>query len=244
MIEDISDLIAAQRSAVWSEVARRMAHEIKNPLTPIQLCAERIAKNSQKVANSLESKYLHVVEECTTTIKQEVGTLQRMVDEFSRFARLPQVQLQPGSLNQVIVETLKLYEERLDEVKITTNLSEKLPLINLDKEQIKRVMVNLIDNAAESMQDTKEKLLSITTEFFPDKELIRLTVSDTGHGINVEDREKLFQPYFSTRKRGTGLGLAIVSHIVNDHMGKIRVEDNLPVGTKFIVELPITNKIE
>jgi len=244
MIEDISDLIAAQRSAVWSEVARRMAHEIKNPLTPIQLCAERIAKNSQKVANSLESKYLHVVEECTTTIKQEVGTLQRMVDEFSRFARLPQVQLQPGSLNQVIVETLKLYEERLDEVKITTNLSEKLPLINLDKEQIKRVMVNLIDNAAESMQDTKEKLLSITTEFFSDKELIRLTVSDTGHGINVEDREKLFQPYFSTRKRGTGLGLAIVSHIVNDHMGKIRVEDNLPFGTKFIVELPITNKIE
>ncbi len=244
MIEDISDLIAAQRSAVWSEVARRMAHEIKNPLTPIQLCAERVAKNSQKIANSLESKYLQVVEECTTTIKQEVSTLQRMVDEFSRFARLPQVQLQSGSLNQVIVETLKLYEERLDEIKITTNFSEQLPLINLDKEQIKRVMVNLIDNAAESMQDSKEKLLSITTDFFLDKELIRLTVSDTGHGINVEDREKLFQPYFSTRKRGTGLGLAIVSHIVNDHMGKIRVEDNLPTGTKFIVELPTTNKIE
>ncbi|MFY9221105.1 MAG: ATP-binding protein [Blastocatellia bacterium] len=244
MIEDISDLIAAQRSAVWSEVARRMAHEIKNPLTPIQLCAERIAKNSQKITNSLESKYLQVVEECTTTIKQEVSTLQRMVDEFSRFARLPQAQLQSSSLNQVIVETLKLYEERLDEIKITTSFSKELPLINLDKEQIKRVMVNLIDNAAESMQDTKEKLLFITTEFFPDKELIRLTVSDTGHGINVEDREKLFQPYFSTRKRGTGLGLAIVSHIVNDHMGKIRVEDNLPTGTKFIVELPTTNKIE
>jgi two-component system, NtrC family, nitrogen regulation sensor histidine kinase NtrY len=244
MIEDISDLIAAQRSAVWSEVARRMAHEIKNPLTPIQLCAERVAKNSQKFSNSLEPKYLQVVEECTTTIKQEVSTLQRMVDEFSRFARLPQAQLQAGSLNQVIVETLKLYEERLDEVKIITNFSEQLPLINLDKEQIKRVMVNLIDNAAESMQDTKEKLLYIATEYLPEKELIRLTVSDTGHGINVEDREKLFQPYFSTRKRGTGLGLAIVSHIVNDHVGKIRVEDNLPVGTKFIIELPTTNKTE
>lgn len=244
MIEDISDLIAAQRSAVWSEVARRMAHEIKNPLTPIQLCAERVAKNSQKIANSLEPKYLQVVEECATTIKQEVSTLQRMVDEFSRFARLPQAQLQAGSLNQVILETLKLYEERLDEVKIITTLSETLPLINLDKEQIKRVMVNLIDNAAESMQDTKEKLLSIATEYLPERELIRLTVSDTGHGINVEDKEKLFQPYFSTRKRGTGLGLAIVSHIVNDHVGKIRVEDNFPIGTKFIIELATTNKTE
>ncbi len=238
MIEDISDLITAQRSAVWSEVARRMAHEIKNPLTPIQLCAERIAKNSQKISSSMYPKFVSVVEECTTTIKQEVGTLQRMVDEFSRFARLPEANLNPGSLNDVVGETLKLYKDRLGDIQVNIELSEDLPPINLDKEQIKRVLVNLIDNAAEAMLDTTQHTLTINTTYLNDKELVQLTVSDTGHGINPEDREKLFHPYFSTKKRGTGLGLAIVSHIVTDHMGKIRVEDNKPSGTKFIIELP------
>lgn len=245
MIEDISGLIAAQRSAVWSEVARRMAHEIKNPLTPILLCAERIAKNSQKISDKLEQKYTQVVEECTTTIKQEVGTLQRMVDEFSRFARLPEAQLKADSLNEVVQETLKLYEDRLDDIKLNTNFSGTLPLINLDKEQIKRSLVNLIDNAAESMLNAPERVLSISTEYLSEQDVIRLIVSDTGHGINPEDREKLFHPYFSTRKRGTGLGLAIVSHIVTDHLGKIWVEDNKPCGTKFIIELPaIVSRVE
>lgn len=245
MIEDISGLIAAQRSVVWSEVARRMAHEIKNPLTPIQLCAERIAKNSQKISNKLEEKYIQIVEECTTTIKQEVGTLQRMVDEFSRFARLPEAKLKPGSLNETIQETLKLYEERLEDIKLDTTFDENLPLINLDKEQIKRTLVNLIDNAAEAMLNAEDKVLSISTEYLSQKDLVRLTLSDTGHGINPEDKEKLFHPYFSTRKRGTGLGLAIVSHIITDHLGKISVEQNKALGTKFIIELPIiTSRVE
>ncbi|KAF0247597.1 MAG: multi-sensor signal transduction histidine kinase, partial [bacterium] len=239
MIEDISGLITAQRSAVWSEVARRMAHEIKNPLTPIQLCAERIAKNSQKVSDKLEQKYIQVVEECTTTIKQEVATLQRMVDEFSRFARLPQAQLKAGDLNEVAQETLKLYEDRLDDIKLQTSFGQNLPPINLDKEQVKRTLVNLIDNAAEAMLNAPERILSISTEYLNEQDVIRLTLSDTGHGINPEDREKLFHPYFSTRKRGTGLGLAIVSHIITDHLGKIQVEDNKPCGIKFIIELPI-----
>jgi PAS domain S-box-containing protein len=239
MIEDISELITAQRSAVWSEVARRMAHEIKNPLTPIQLSAERIAKNSQRIAAHLDAKYSRIVEECTTTIKQEVSTLQRMVDEFSRFARLPEAQLNPASINEVVIETIKLYDERLEDIKIKTAFAEDLPPLNLDRDQIKRTLVNLIDNAVEAMiASPGEHLLFITTEYLRDRELARLIVSDTGHGIAPSDREKLFQPYFSTRKRGTGLGLAIVSHIVTDHAGKIRVEDNKPRGSRFIIELP------
>lgn len=242
MIEDISDLITAQRSAVWSEVARRMAHEIKNPLTPIQLSAERIAKNSLRISGSLDRKYTQMVEECTTTIKQEVGTLQRMVDEFSRFARLPQPAPEPASLNEVVSETLKLYDERLDGIQISTSLCDDLPLLNLDREQIKRALVNLIDNAVEAMSDGNgDRLLSIGTEHLRERELARLTVSDTGHGIAPGDSEKLFQPYFSTRKRGTGLGLAIVSHIITDHSGKIMVEENRPRGTRFIIELPTVN---
>ncbi|MEW6729735.1 MAG: ATP-binding protein [Acidobacteriota bacterium] len=241
MIEDISELIRAQRSAVWSEVARRMAHEIKNPLTPIQLSAERIAKNTKRLGSTLETKFNLMVEECTATIKQEVGTLQRMVEEFSRFARLPQTQPGLASLNEVVVETLKLYDERLENLQIDTRLSEDLPLLNIDKEQIKRALVNLIDNAVEAMNGSpSERRLSVSTEYLRDRELAKLTVSDSGHGIAPGDREKLFQPYFSTRKRGTGLGLAIVSHIVTDHNGKIRFEDNQPCGTRFIVELPIS----
>lgn len=240
MIEDISDLINAQRSAVWSEVARRMAHEIKNPLTPIQLSAERIAKNSQRISSLLEPKFINVVEECTTTIKQEVGTLQRMVDEFSRFARLPQAQLNPESLNDLVTEALKLYQDRLEDIAISTNLAEHIPSLNLDKDQIKRTLVNLIDNAVEAMASTPGKhQLTIQTELVSEREIARLIISDTGHGIVPEDREKLFQPYFSTRKRGTGLGLAIVSHIITDHQGKIRVEANQPRGTRFIIELPV-----
>jgi two-component system, NtrC family, nitrogen regulation sensor histidine kinase NtrY len=242
MIEDVSELITAQRSAVWSEVARRMAHEIKNPLTPIQLSAERIAKNSQRLAGMLDEKYSRIVDECTTTIKQEVGTLQRMVDEFSRFARLPQAQLSPAQLNDVVIETLKLYDERLEDIKIETSLTEELPLLSLDRDQIKRTLVNLIDNAVEAMADLPgEHQLAITTELVPERELVRLTVTDTGHGIDAGDREKMFQPYFSTRKRGTGLGLAIVSHIITDHNGKIRVDENRPRGTRFVIELPIVN---
>ncbi len=240
MIEDISELINAQRSAVWSEVARRMAHEIKNPLTPIQLSAERIAKNSHKLSANLDKKYLKMVDECTAMIRQEVGTLKRMVDEFSRFARLPQAQLQMGSLNEVVSETIKLYNERLDNIVLQVRLEDDLPKLNLDKEQIKRALVNLIDNAIEATEGVPgERRLFVATRYLRERDNILLEVADTGHGIALTDRDRLFQPYFSTRKRGTGLGLAIVSHIVSDHSGRIRVEDNSPRGTRFIIELPV-----
>ncbi|MBL8152146.1 MAG: HAMP domain-containing protein, partial [Blastocatellia bacterium] len=244
MIEDISELIKAQRSAVWSEVARRMAHEIKNPLTPIQLSAERISKNFRRIAPILDPKYNQMVEECTAMIKQEVGTLQRMVDEFSNFARLPQAKLTPALLNEVVSETLKLYNERLDNIEISATLSELLPVMNIDKEQIKRALVNLIDNAIEAVDPCQgERAIQVRTEYDSEREIATLIVSDTGHGIMPEDKEKLFQPYFSTKRRGTGLGLAIVSHIVIDHNGRIRIEDTQPRGTTFIIELPVSASI-
>ncbi|MCS6884500.1 MAG: ATP-binding protein [Acidobacteriota bacterium] len=240
MIEDVSELIEAQRSAVWSEVARRMAHEIKNPLTPIQLSAERIAKHTRKISHRLDDRYLQMVEECTQMIKQEVTTLKRMVDEFSSFARLPQAQLQIQSLNEVVLETVKLYDERLEGIELRLELQEELPQLNLDREQIKRALVNLIDNAVEATEGVQgERAISVVTRYKKDSETVILEVADTGHGIPLQDRERLFQPYFSTRKRGTGLGLAIVSHIVSDHSARIRMEDNLPRGTRFIIELPV-----
>jgi nitrogen fixation/metabolism regulation signal transduction histidine kinase len=245
MIEDISELIQAQRSAVWSEVARRMAHEIKNPLTPIQLCAERIARNTQRLNPAPDARYQQIIAECTTTIKQEVATLARMVGEFSQFARLPQAQLVPAALNEVVIETVKLYADRLNGIALTTILASDLPLLPLDKEQMKRVLVNLIDNAVEAMASVPlPHQLEIYTEFLPEREQINLVVRDNGHGIARADRDKLFQPYFSTRKRGTGLGLAIVSHIIDDHGGKIHCEDNPPRGTHFVIELPTSHKGE
>jgi signal transduction histidine kinase len=143
------------------------------------------------------------------------------------------------------MESLKLYDERLADIEVKTEIAEDLPLLNLDKEQIKRTLVNLIDNAVEAMSDCKDKRqLCLTTQYLRERELVRLAVSDTGHGIAPGDHEKLFQPYFSTRKRGTGLGLAIVSHIITDHNGKIRIEDNKPRGTRFIIELPVTINLQ
>jgi two-component system nitrogen regulation sensor histidine kinase NtrY len=255
VIEDLTNLIQAERAAAWSEVARRMAHEIKNPLTPIQLSAERIIRNYKRGTGvTAEARFDEIVREGTSTIVREVSTLQRMVEEFSRFARLPEAQPVEASLNNVVKETVSLYDERLNGIKIECQLAEDLPLMRLDPEQFKRVIVNLIDNAIEAINlpeaisgnGTKhktngnlEKLIQIETDYEQESELMRLIVSDTGHGIRPADRDKLFLPKFSTRDRGTGLGLAIVSHIVADHKGRIQVEDNRPRGAKFIIELPV-----
>ncbi|HNB70303.1 MAG TPA: ATP-binding protein [Acidobacteriota bacterium] len=246
MIEDLSPLIQAQQSAIWSEVARRMAHEIKNPLTPIQLCAERISRNIDRHGVDSE-RVRQTIHECTATISREVATLKRMVDEFSRFAKLPDAQPEPSSLNQVVREAIRLYDDRLDDIELETSLDETVPVLNIDREQFKRTLVNLIDNARHAIEaaadrsgnyDSGEKRITLATEYRPDQDLVRLSVSDTGQGISADDRERLFQPYFSTRKRGTGLGLAIVSHIVTDHNGRILVEENQPHGARFIIELP------
>jgi two-component system, NtrC family, nitrogen regulation sensor histidine kinase NtrY len=255
VIEDLSNLIQAERAAAWSEVARRMAHEIKNPLTPIQLSAERIIRNYKRgTGASAEARFDEIIREGTSTIVREVSTLQRMVEEFSRFARLPEAQPVEASLNEVVKAAVSLYDERLNGIRIERQLAEDLPLMRLDPEQLKRAIVNLIDNAIEAIDSGEaangngakhqtnghvEKLIHIETLYEKERELTRLIVSDTGHGIRPADRDKLFLPKFSTRERGTGLGLAIVSHIVADHKGRIQVEDNRPRGAKFIIELPV-----
>lgn len=249
VIEDLSELIEAQRRAAWSEVARRMAHEIKNPLTPIRLSAERLAKNllgeqngshgDASKLNGLNERQTKLVRECTMMIGAEVATLQRMVDEFSNFARLPKATLEIASLNEVVENALKLYDERLNGITLSLMLAPALPTVMIDCEQIKRALVNLIDNAVEALMDTPgDRRISVITREVPERESVELIVADTGPGIPSEDRERIFDPYFSTRKRGTGLGLAIVSRIVAEHQGRIRVQDNLPRGARFIIELP------
>lgn len=255
VLEDLTELIEAQRRAAWSEVARRMAHEIKNPLTPIRLSADRLAKNlllsaegangSNGTQSNLTERQSKLVRECTTLIGTEVETLQRMVDEFSTFARLPNAQLELTSLNEVVAGAIKLYDERLDRVRLESRLAPDLPPVWIDTEQIKRVLVNLIDNAAEAIttanSEQHERCISVETRELADRDALALIVTDTGPGIAPADRERIFDPYFSTRKRGTGLGLAIVSRIVAEHQGRIRVSENLPRGARFTLELPLNN---
>lgn len=257
MIEDLSDLIAAQRASAWQEVAQRMAHEIKNPLTPIQLSAERIAKhfrrrngNRDKRENELQSsnsetfstndKNVKVVEDGTETILREVSSLKSMVDEFSNFARLPEIKLKRGSLNTLIQQAVRLYEGRAEDVKLETDLAENLPSVLIDEEQLKQVFVNLIDNSIEAFgEPQRNKNVFIKTWSNSARSILVSEVSDNGKGVAPSDFRRVFQPYFSTKGRGTGLGLAIVQRIISEHKGKIKVVSNTPKGTKFIIELPI-----
>jgi two-component system nitrogen regulation sensor histidine kinase NtrY len=251
VIEDLSELLTAQRAAAWSEVARRMAHEIKNPLTPIQLSAERIARNFRrgdddhrnpevrgKNGDGFDARTVSVVEECTATITREVAGLKAMVNEFSRFARLPHARLAAVDLNEVVRQSVALYEDRLDGVRMDVHLARTLPPAMLDAEQLRRVFVNLIDNAIEALDESDERRITVATGHDPSRGVLLAEVSDTGHGIPRADLAKLFQPYFSTRGRGTGLGLAIVQKIITEHSGRIRAQPNHPCGSKFTLELP------
>jgi two-component system, NtrC family, nitrogen regulation sensor histidine kinase NtrY len=257
VIEDLSELLAAQRAAAWSEVARRLAHEIKNPLTPIQLSAERIARNFRRTSvdeggavstqtrngNGHETEHervARVVEECTTTISREVEGLKSMVDEFTRFARLPHARLEPADLNEVVRQAVSLYQERLEDVRMDVLLAPTLPGALLDTEQLRRVFVNLIDNSVEALAaGDGERRITVATAHDPARGLLIAEVADTGHGIGRHDFARLFQPYFSTRGRGTGLGLAIVQRIMTEHGGRIRAESNRPRGARMIIELPV-----
>ncbi len=256
VIEDLSELLAAQRAAAWSEVARRMAHEIKNPLTPIQLSAERIAKSYARAnanANGSrngaplapddradERKVAAVIAECTETIGREVAGLKAMVDEFSRFARLPATRLEVANLNEVVNQAVGLYEERLDGARIEVQLDPDLPATLLDVEQIKRVFVNLIDNALDALVPAgDQRLVTISTSRDVENGVVRAEIADTGKGIAPADFRRLFEPYFSRRDSGTGLGLAIVQRIILEHGGTIRAEKNDPRGARFVLELPV-----
>ncbi|MCS7026947.1 MAG: ATP-binding protein [Bryobacteraceae bacterium] len=237
LMEDTSELLRAQKAAAWHEVARRIAHEIKNPLTPIALCAERVARQLDRLGIPPESS--RILRECCATILSEVESVKTLVDEFSQFARFPAAQPAPCDLNEIVENALAVFQGRLDHIEIRKHLAPKLPLANLDREQIKRVVVNLVDNAAEAMQDSPIKRLTVTTQLASDS--IEMIIADTGSGVSAEDREKLFLPYFSTKGRGTGLGLAIVNQILSEHRASIRVEDNKPSGARFIVEFPVAS---
>lgn len=238
VFEDLSDLLRAQKQAAWREVARRVAHEIKNPLTPIALSAERIRRHLER-GSPPDSGSLEIIRGCAETIGGAVETVRTLVDEFSTLARFPTAQPQSTNLNSIVENTLGMFNGRLDGIDVRTALAADLPNVMADPEAIKRALANLVDNAAEAMQGSLVREIQISTCALETRDMVEITVADSGHGVTQELKEKLFLPYFSTKKRGTGLGLAIVSRIVEDHHGSIRVEENKPVGTKFIVELPV-----
>jgi PAS domain S-box-containing protein len=238
VLEDLSELVQAQKAAAWQEVAQRVAHEIKNPLTPIQLSTERITRLIER-AGALPPDLLRVVSESAALVGREVTSLKSLVDEFAAFARFPASKPLPSSLNEIVENALKIFDGRLRGIEIHRDLSPDLPLAVVDPEQLKRAVANLIDNAAEALGHALQKEIWVRTSLDPGHDVVEITVADSGPGIAPEDKEKLFLPYFSTKHRGTGLGLAIVSRIVSEQKGIIRVEENQPTGTKFIIELPV-----
>jgi PAS domain S-box-containing protein len=241
VLEDTSDLLRAQKFAAWHEIARRIAHEIKNPLTPIALCAERISRQLSRRAQSPDTD--RILLECSAMISAEVESLRTLVDEFSQFARFPAAQPVASDLNEVVENALAVFHGRLQEIEIRKSLAPELPAVNIDREHFKRLVINLVDNAAEAMDGCPVRQLTIATSA-AGTDTVELMVADTGCGISPEDKEKLFLPYFSTKGRGTGLGLAIVNHIVSEHAAHIRVEDHQPAGARFIVEIPAAAALE
>jgi len=238
VFEDLSDLLRAQKQAAWREVARRVAHEIKNPLTPIALSAERIHRHLTR-GHAPDAASVDMILSCAETIEDAVETVRALVDEFSVLARFPASRPQPASLNKLVDGALTMFNGRLDGINVRTELARDLPAVMADPEAIKRALANLVDNAAEAMQDAILKEITISTSLLASRDLVELVVSDTGQGVSRDVKERLFMPYFSTKQRGTGLGLAIVSRIVEDHHGSIRVEENKPVGSRFVIELPV-----
>jgi nitrogen fixation/metabolism regulation signal transduction histidine kinase len=243
-----------EKAAAWQEVAQRLAHEIKNPLTPIRLSAERILNRYKKItepapANSLASeanefeRFGLLLGDCVQTIVQETDSLKKLVDEFSRFARLPEARPKDADIRGIIENALQLYDGRISDIQILKEFDADMPRIRLDTEQMKRVFINLFDNAIDAMsQNTGHKPLRIHT--FPDRiqGTARIEVSDNGRGFYEENHDSLFLPYFSTRKGGTGLGLAIVRQIIADHHGSIYAEANTPTGTRIVIDLPLISR--
>src|SRR3989337_3307048 len=226
-------LIKAQRIAAWQEVAKILAHEIKNPLTPIQLCTERLRKKHYERAEN----YDKIFDDCTGTIINEVNALKMMRNEFSGFARMPVAKPSINDLNSIIKEVVLLYRNAHKDIGFTETLLHGLPEINIDREQIKRVFINLLKNAVEAINGDGQVI--ITTEYDSKNKNVIVELTDNGTGVPPEDKDKIFIPYFSRKKSGTGLGLAIVNRIISDHNGRIMVSDNVPRGTKFVIELPV-----
>jgi two-component system nitrogen regulation sensor histidine kinase NtrY len=232
VFDDVSPLIRAQRVAAWREVARRLAHEIKNPLTPIQLSAERLQRHFGGAPEATRA----LVDECATTIVTEVESLKGLVDEFSQFARMPAPRATPTDLHGLLEDALGLYRGLFSDVDIRTRFADSLPKVSADPEQIRRVIINIVDNAIEAVD--RRGTIDVETQHDAGNSLVRIVVADNGPGIPAAERDKLFLPYYSTKQRGSGLGLAIVRRIVAEHGGSIDVSDNVPRGTRFAIELP------
>jgi PAS domain S-box-containing protein len=247
VLDDLTELLRAQKAAAWQEVARRIAHEIKNPLTPIQLSAQRLSRYLEKRNGTgdtpLDPELARLVEESSRLIQREVGTLSALVNEFSQFVRFPSAKFESADVNNIVREAIEVFSNRLDGITLTTALAPHPPAIRADAGLLRSVLVNLIDNAAEALESSPVKTIAVETRTQVDHDSIEIVVSDTGHGISPQDKDKLFLPHFSTKGRGTGLGLAIAARIVAEHGGGIRVEDNSPVGSRFILELPVSDAV-
>jgi len=242
VLDDATQLVKVQRMAAWREVARRIAHEIKNPLTPIQLSAQRIRRRFRPRIEA-EGGDLKIFDECVEAITSQVESLKLLVDEFSNFARLPTANPKPGDVNRVIADAAASYAGT-EQVALDTELDDDLPTVDIDREQLRRAVTNLIDNAIAAVQrcdapGVRVGRVGLRTRYDSSLQSVRIEVSDDGVGVPPEDRRRIFEPYYSTRQNGTGLGLAIVSRIVADHRGYIRVQENRPRGTRFVIELPV-----
>jgi two-component system, NtrC family, nitrogen regulation sensor histidine kinase NtrY len=241
VFDDLTEVLRAQKSAAWQEVARRIAHEIKNPLTPIQLSAQRILHHLElrSAAPPSDPELPRIAKECATLIVREVATLSSLVNEFSQFVRFPTSKLRPTDPNTTVHEALEVFSGRLDGIQLKTSLQQNLPAVRADGPLLRSVIINLIDNAAEALEDAANREITVATHLRHESDTIEIAVSDTGHGISPEDKDKLFLPHFSTKDRGTGLGLAIAARIISEHGGSLRVEDNRPAGSRFLIELPV-----
>jgi two-component system, NtrC family, nitrogen regulation sensor histidine kinase NtrY len=245
VLDDLTEMLRAQKSAAWQEVARRIAHEIKNPLTPIQLSSQRLARfldRRDPAESSIpprDPELTQLVQECSRLIEREVSTLAALVNEFSQFVRFPAAKLTPTAVNPIALEAVEVFSGRLDGITLKTALAENLPNVRADGGLLRSVVVNLIDNAAEALETCSLREITIITRAHDEAETVEICVQDTGHGISPQDKDKLFLPQFSTKDRGTGLGLAIAARIIAEHGGSIHVEDSFPVGSRFVIELPV-----
>jgi two-component system nitrogen regulation sensor histidine kinase NtrY len=231
--EDLTELIKAQKASAWQEVAQQIAHEIKNPLTPIQLSAQRLRKKYFEQSPDFKN----IVDESTATIINEVAGLKHLVDEFSNFARLPGPMPSPNDLHAILQEVILLYRSAHRDLEFIVSLDPALPRLNIDREQFKRVFVNLFENAVEALSNRGR--IWITTRFDRPRLKTVVTIEDEGAGIAPEDMDKLFLPHFSRKKTGSGLGLAIVHRIIKDHNGLIQIASRDPKGTVVVIELPV-----
>ncbi len=248
VLDDLTEMLRAQKSAAWQEVARRIAHEIKNPLTPIQLSAQRLSRfidrrEQSESGTPLDPELTNLVQECSRLIEREVSALAALVNEFSQFVRFPIAKLVATDANTIVHEAIEVFSGRLDGIVLRTALADNLPAVRADSGLLRSVVVNLIDNAAEALENSACRDILVSTRCHVDSETVEIAVSDTGQGISPEDKDKLFLPQFSTKDRGTGLGLAIAARIVAEHGGTIHVEDNQPVGSRFLIELPATEAV-